>query len=49
MYILPILLDECKIPKEFEDRRYASFTDKYDDGLADFLKFIWLFKLEINF
>lgn len=40
MYILPILLDECSIPKEFKDRRYANFLNNYEDGLVEFLKFI---------
>lgn len=39
-YILPVLLDECRIPKFLDQRKYANFTISYDDGLAELVNSI---------
>jgi hypothetical protein len=35
--VLPILLRRCEIPTLLKHKKYADFTGKYNDGLADIL------------
>lgn len=35
--ILPLKLDECKIPDIIKDKKYADFSDSYKRGLTDLL------------
>ena len=35
--ILPILLEQCAIPLMLRDKRYADFSESYDDGFIDLL------------
>lgn len=37
IYLLPILLEKCKLPPLITDKKYADFTKSYDSGLAELL------------
>ena len=35
--VIPVLLRECEIPRFLKTKKYADFTDSYNDGLEDVL------------
>lgn len=37
VYLLPLLLEECKIPPLLTDKKYANFTSSYENGLSELL------------
>jgi TIR domain len=38
--VLPILIEDCKIPMFLRDKKYADFTKDYDEGIQEVLKAI---------
>jgi len=39
--ILPILLDDCEIPKLMRDIRYADFRNDFNHGITELIRSIW--------
>ena len=38
VYLLPLLLEDCKIPPLLSDKKYANFSVSYEDGLTELLE-----------
>jgi hypothetical protein len=36
--ILPVCIEECKIPKLLQTKKYASFHESYEKGLSEILE-----------
>jgi len=37
VYLLPLLLEDCKVPPLLSDKKYANFSISYENGLAELL------------